>query len=101
MADCTSGRFIASPNSLLRRCTTSRGICAGPKSPAQEVIENCGMPASAIEGTSGSKALRFGSVVTTACRRPSRTCGTEVLDEANMSCTRPATRSVMACGSPL
>ena len=101
IAACTSGRAIAATNSLLTRSTTSRGILAGPNSPAHEVIENCGMPASAMVGTSGSRWLRLPSVVTSGRSLPSRICGTEVPEEQNMSCTRPATRSVTACGSPL
>jgi hypothetical protein len=52
-------------------------------------------------GTSGSRGLLLPSVVTSARSFPSRTCGTEVLEEQNIICTRPATRSVKACGSPL
>ena len=52
-------------------------------------------------GTSGSMWLRLPRVVTSGFRRPSRICAIEVPDEQNMSCTRPATRSVTACGSPL
>jgi hypothetical protein len=65
------------------------------------MIENCGMPASAIVGTSGSSVLLFGSVVTSARSLPSRMCVIDVPEEQNMNCTRPATRSVIACGSPL
>ena len=59
------------------------------------------MPASAIVGASGSSGLRLASVVTSARRRPSRICVRDVLEEQNMSCTRPASMSVIACGSPL
>src|SRR5262245_908436 len=92
---------MAATNSRLRCSTTSRGILAGPKRPAHDVIENCGMPASAIVGTSGSRLLLLGSVVTTARSLPSRICGIDVPEEQNINCTRPATRSVTAWGSPL
>ena len=59
------------------------------------------MPASAMVGTSGNIWLRRASVVTSARSLPSLTCGTEVLDDANMSCTRPLIMSIIAWGSPL
>src|SRR2546422_892285 len=101
MDACTSGRPIAPANSLFRRSRISRGMRAGPNSAAHEVIENSGMPASAIVGTSGSSGLRLESVVANARSLPSFTCASPVVGVASIICTRPATRSVMPAGSPL
>ena len=42
---------------------TSLGVLAGANRPAHETMANCGMPASAMVGTSGNTGLRRGNVV--------------------------------------
>jgi hypothetical protein len=97
----TSGRFRIATTSPFSRWTISGGSRAGPNIPAQGTIGNFDMPASVIDGTSGSSGLRLSSVVTSARSLPSRMWGATVEYELIIMCTCPLRRSVTAGGSVL
>src|SRR5258706_9997926 len=75
------------------------GVRAGATNPYQPVTSKPGT-CSFIAGTSGSVAWRRGLVTASARTFPERTYGSADEAVANMNCTRPAIRSVMASAAP-
>ena len=71
---------------------------AGATKPAQASMSKPVTPASSMVGSSGNSALRLMRVTPSARNAPAWTCGMPVVKSTNIIDTRPASRSVRACG---
>ncbi len=81
--------------------TISGGTPAGPHRPNHRMNSNPGTPLSAIVGTSGSAASRFGDVAPSTRSFPACTCWMTSIGVANIIGTWPDTRSMIAGPPPL
>jgi hypothetical protein len=71
----SSGCARIATTSAFSRSTMSRGVPAGATRPCQVSAAKPGSPASAMVGTSGSRAERSGVVTPSTRSRPPRSCG--------------------------
>src|SRR6516225_4607219 len=96
----TSFEATASRTARASLSMTSRGVPAGAIRPNQIEVSKSGMPASAMVGTFGKMPGRFDAADARTRSEPASTW--EITAEAgeNIIVTRPARRSVAACGLP-
>src|SRR5262245_49184659 len=96
----TSFAATASRTARASLSMISRGVPAGAMRPNQIEVSKSGMPASAMVGTFGKMPGRFDAADARARSEPASTW--EITAEAgeNIIVTRPARRSVAACGLP-
>src|SRR5262249_34004518 len=96
----TSFEATASRTARASLSTIARGVPAGAMRPNQIEVSKSGMPASAMVGTFGKMPGGFDAADAMARSEPASTW--EITAEAgeNIIVTRPARRSVAACGLP-
>src|SRR5262249_13794085 len=78
-----------------------RSVPAGATRPNQIDVSKSGMPASAMVGVSGKAEGRFAVAEASSLSLPAATCDPMVDAGENIMVTRPAIRSVTACGLPV
>src|SRR5262249_31807410 len=77
-----------------------RGVPAGAIRPNQMLVSESGTPASAMVGRAGAVLGRLLAAEASALSLPALTCGITAEAGENITETRPASRSVTACGLP-
>ena len=90
----------SSPPRRCRRSTIGFGVPAGANSPFQPLASKPRSPASSMVGTVGRPSTRRGPLTAIARSCPPSMNGLAVPIGANMTGTRPATRSVIAGALP-
>ena len=99
-AAITSFDFTASRTARESLSSTSRGVPAGAASPNQIAVSKSGIPDSIIVGTSGRMPGRLLPADASSLSLPSWTSEITAVAGENITWTRPASRSVAACGLP-
>jgi tripartite-type tricarboxylate transporter receptor subunit TctC len=99
-AATTSLDFTASRSARESLSIASRGVPAGAIRPNQIAVSKSGMPDSIIVGTSGRMPGRLRPADANTLSLPSWTSEITAVAGENMTWTRPASRSVAACGLP-
>src|SRR5262249_18393131 len=101
MASFISGERSVSLIALLILPTTSAGVPAGARTPAQNSRVRSGRPASRAVGTSGSSALRAGLVISSGRILPVRISDSDVEGVGFSTWMRPPRKSGRAAAPPL
>ena len=96
----TAGSVTCALISALSRATISCGNLAGPTTPAHDITENPGKPASAMVGTSGRSAKRVLPVTAIARSLPALMFSRSVMGGSMNKSIRLASSSVMAGAPP-
>jgi len=96
----TSSDFCAPATARESLSMMSRGVPAGATSPNQMLVSKSGMPASAMVGRFGAIEGRLLVAEASPLSLPASTWADTAEIGENMIETRPARRSVAACGLP-
>ena len=101
IASFISGERSASLIAALSFATIGCGVPAGASTPAQNSSVRPGSPNSRAVGTSGSRPLRSGLVISSARILPSRMSGSDVEGVGFRTWMRPPRKSGSAAAPPL